>query len=106
MAKKSAAARKTSTRKPKRSFAIYIRRTLQGVNKSLSLSSKSMKIVNSFVTDLFERIAVEAAALARANKKATLGSREIQTAVRLVLPAELSKHALAEGVKAVAKASA
>ena len=85
---------------------MYIKRTLQGVNKSLSLSGKSTKIVVSFVNDLFERIAVEAAALARANKKATLGSREIQTAVRLVLPAELAKHALAEGVKAVAKASA
>ena len=106
MAKKSVAARKVSNRKPKRSFAIYIRRTLQGVNKSLSLSGRSMKIVNSFVQDIFERVAVEAAALARANKKATLGSREIQTAVRLVLPAELAKHALAEGVKAVAKASA
>ena len=106
MAKKSAAARKVSNRKPKRSFAVYIKRTLAGVNKSLSLSARSTKIVNSFVQDIFERVAVEAAALARANKKATLGSREIQTAVRLVLPAELAKHALAEGVKAVAKASA
>jgi len=42
----------------------------------------------------------------RVNKKRTLGSREIQTAVRLVLPAELAKHAMAEGTKAVAKVSA
>jgi histone H2B len=32
-----------------------------------------------------------------------MSSREIQTAVRLVLPAELAKHAMAEGTKAVAK---
>ena len=55
---------------------------------------------------MFDRIATEASALARANKKRTLGSREVQTAVRLTLPAELAKHAMAEGTKAVAKASA
>ena len=104
MAKKSA--RSTSTRKPKRSWNVYIRRTLNGVNKSLTLSGRSMKIVNSYVQDLFERIAVESAALARSTKKRTLGSREVQTAVRLVLPAELAKHAMAEATRAVAKASA
>jgi histone H2B len=30
----------------------------------------------------------------------------VQTAVRLVLPAELAKHAMAEGTKAIAKVSA
>ena len=59
----------------------------------------------SFVQDIFERIAVEAASLTRINKTKTLSSREIQTAVRLVLPAELAKHAMAEGTKAVAKAA-
>ena len=33
----------------------------------------------------------------------TLSSREIQTAVRLMLPGELAKHAMSEGTKAVAK---
>jgi histone H2B len=37
------------------------------------------------------------------NKKPTLTSREIQTAVRLVLPGELAKHAVSEGTKAVTK---
>ena len=44
-----------------------------------------------------------AAQLARVNKKPTLTSREIQTAVRLVLPGELAKHAVSEGTKAVTK---
>jgi len=94
-------AKGTRSRKPKRSWSIYIKRALKQVNKDLSLSSKSMKVINSYVTDLFERIASEAAVLVRANKKRTLGSAEIQTAVRLVLPAELAKHAMAEGTKAV-----
>jgi len=110
MAKKSAVARKAgakkSNRKPKRTWSVYVHRALKQVNSSLSLSSKSMKIVNSFVNDMFDRIATQAAALARVNKKSTLGSREVQTAVRLILPAELAKHAQAEGIKSVSKYSA
>tara|TARA_Y100000780_G_scaffold210142_1_gene208201 strand:+ start:154 stop:492 length:339 start_codon:yes stop_codon:yes gene_type:complete len=101
--------KKSVARKPRRnvSYATYINRVLKGASKAkLTLSSKSMKIVNSLVLDFFERIAVESAALARSTKKRTLGSREVQTAVRLVLPAELAKHAMAEATRAVAKASA
>ncbi|CAH2021214.1 unnamed protein product [Acanthoscelides obtectus] len=55
-----------------------------------------MSIMNSFVNDIFERIAAEASRLAHYNKRATITSREIQTAVRLVLPGELAKHAVSE----------
>ena len=51
----------------------------------------------SFINDIFERIAGESGKLATYNKKATLSSREIQTAVRLMLPGELAKHAVSEG---------
>merc|ERR1712093_209663 len=101
--------KKSVARKPRRnvSYATYINRVLKGASKAkLTLSSKSMKIVNSMVVDFQERIAVEAAALARSTKKRTLGSREVQTAVRLILPAELAKHAMAEATRAVAKISA
>jgi histone H2B len=67
------------------------------------ISKKAMGIMNSFVNDTFDRLATEAVRLARYNKKATLTSREIQTAVRLLLPGELAKHAVSEGTKAVTK---
>jgi histone H2B len=51
-----------------------------------------MSILNSFVNDIFERIAAEASKLSTYNKKSTISSREIQTAVRLILPGELSKQ--------------
>ncbi|KAG6760426.1 hypothetical protein D5086_020902 [Populus alba] len=57
----------------------------------------------AFINDIFEKLAQEASRLARYNKKPTITSREIQTAVRLVLPGELAKHALSEGTKAVTK---
>ena len=105
---KTAAVKKTvkkSHRKAHHSWNVYVNRSLKSINKEIGMSGKAMKIVNSFVNDIFERIATEAANLVRANKKRTLGSREIQTAVRLVLPAELAKHAMAEGTKAIAKVS-
>ena len=94
-----------NTRKGKRTWTVYVYRTLKQIHKDIGMSSKGMRVVNSFVQDIFERIAVEAASLTRINKTKTLSSREIQTAVRLVLPAELAKHAMAEGTKAVAKAA-
>lgn len=55
------------------------------------------------MNDTFDRLATEAIRLARYNKKSTMTSREIQTAVRLLLPGELARHAVSEGTKAVTK---
>jgi len=56
------------------------------------------------VLDLEWRLAQEAAFIgSEISHRRTLTSREIQTAVRLTLPGELSKHAVSEGVKAVTK---
>ena len=91
---------------------------LKQVHPDTGVSSKAMSIMNSFVNDLFERIAAEASKLAHYNKRlilmvmvvayfinyrSTITSREIQTAVRLLLPGELAKHAVSEGTKAVTK---
>jgi len=76
---------------------------LKQVHPETGISKKAMSIMNSFVNDTFDRLAGEAVRLARYNKKSTLTSREIQTAVRLLLPGELAKHAVSEGTKAVTK---
>ncbi|KAF7654363.1 hypothetical protein LDENG_00070740 [Lucifuga dentata] len=73
------------------------------VHPDTGISSRAMSIMNSFVNDLFERISTEASRLAQYNKRATITSREVQTAVRLLLPGELAKHAVSEGTKAVTK---
>ncbi|XP_077552104.1 histone H2B-like [Haemaphysalis longicornis] len=62
-----------------------------------------MSIMNSFVSDIFDRIAAESSRLAHYNKRSTITSSEIQTAVRLLLLGELAKHAVSEGTKAVTK---
>ena len=89
--------------KSKESFNIYIYKVLKQVYPEMGMSKKAMSIMNSFVFDTFERIATEAGKLCKINKKQTLDARAVQTAVRLVLPGELSKHAVSEGTKAVTK---
>ncbi|KAG0247670.1 histone H2B, partial [Mortierella polycephala] len=84
-------------------YSSYIYKVLKQVHPDTGISNKAMSILNSFVNDIFERIAGEASKLAAYNKRSTISSREIQTAVRLILPGELAKHAVSEGTKAVTK---
>ncbi|XP_067882706.1 histone H2B 7-like [Heterodontus francisci] len=71
---------------------------MKQVHPETGISSKAMSIMNSFVNDVFERIAGDASRLAPYNNHQL---REIQTAVRLLLPRELAKHAVSEGTKYV-----
>merc|ERR1712014_87567 len=65
-------------------YKIYIYKVLKQVHPDTGISSEASK-------------------LARYSKKPTVTSPEIQTAVRLILPGELAKHAVSEGTKAVTK---
>ncbi|KAF7300234.1 Histone-fold-containing protein [Mycena kentingensis (nom. inval.)] len=89
----------------KESYSSYIYKVLKQVHPDTGISNKAMAILNSFVADIFERIATEASKLAQYSKKSTISSREIQTSVRLILPGELAKHAISEGTKSVTKFS-
>ena len=102
-AKKAAGAGGKRRTKRVESYSTYIYRVLKQVHPSTGISKRGMSILNSFINDIFDRLATEASKLSRYNKKATLSSREIQTAVRLLLPGELAKHAVSEGTKAVTK---
>uniref|UniRef100_A0A5F5PT92 H2B.W histone 4 n=1 Tax=Equus caballus TaxID=9796 RepID=A0A5F5PT92_HORSE len=83
------------------SFATYFPRVLRRVHEGLSLSQEAVSVLDSFAKDIFERIADEATCLVRSTKRSTISYGEIQTAVRLLLPGDLGKHAVAEGTKAL-----
>ncbi|KAM6513440.1 histone H2B [Fusarium falciforme] len=106
-AKKPAASgdKKKRSKTRKETYSSYIYKVLKQVHPDTGISNRAMSILNSFVNDIFERVATEASNLAAYNKKSTISSREIQTSVRLILPGELAKHAVSEGTKAVAKYS-
>ncbi|KAJ3124919.1 histone H2B [Nowakowskiella sp. JEL0407] len=101
--KKATGEKKIKKKTRKETYSTYIYKVLKQVHPDTGISNKAMSIMNSFVNDIFERIASEASKLASYNKRSTISSREIQTAVRLILPGELAKHAVSEGTKAVTK---
>ena len=48
--------------------------------------------MNSFVHEVFQRVANEAGKLTKSNKKTTITESEVHEAIRVVLPSELAKH--------------
>ncbi|KAG6554955.1 hypothetical protein Mapa_003540 [Marchantia paleacea] len=95
--------KKKRAKKNIETYKIYIYKVLKQVHPEFGISSKAMGIMNSFINDIFEKLAGEAGRLARYSKRPTIASREIQSAVKLALPGELAKHAVSEGTKAVTK---
>ena len=84
------------------SFNIYIYKVLQQCQQNkMGMSKKAMAVMNSFIYDLFERIATEAGRVCQYNKRRTLDARAVRCAARLVLPGELSKHAEDEANNAI-----
>jgi histone H2B len=80
-AKKAAKTEKSTKKGDKRkksrkeTYSIYIYRVLRQVHSETGISSKAMSIMNSFVHDVFERIATEASRLAHYSKKSTITSQ-------------------------------
>ena len=66
-------------------FGVYIYKVLKQVHSDTGISKRSMQIMNSFINDIFEKVALESSKLVRYNKKHTLSAREIQSAVKLLL---------------------
>ena len=98
-----AADKKKKKVKRKESYSLYIHKVLKQGHQDTGITTKAMGITNSFVSDIFERMAMKAYRLTKYGKKSTMSSREIQTAVRLLLPGEVAKHAVSEDTKAVTK---
>jgi histone H3/H4 len=84
-------------------FYDEVYKVLKQVHPDIGISKKAMNVLNSFIHDTFDRIATEGSKLVRFNKRRTLSSREVQSAVKLILPGELARHAVSEGTKAVTK---
>ena len=94
--------KKKRSAKRKESFSIYVYKVLKQVHPDTGISSKAMMIMNSFVSDIFERIAGEASKLAKYKKRSTISSREIQFAVLLLLPGDhLAEGAVFHGAQAI-----
>lgn len=65
--------------RPQHMLTPRVATVLKQVHPDTGISNRAMSILNSFVNDIFERVATEASKLAAYNKKSTISSREIQT---------------------------
>lgn len=95
---------KNGKKKPRnQSYKVHIARVLKQVHPNTHLSKKAMTIMNCFMEDMFERIATEAAFLAKHSQKVTMTSKDVEASVRLLLSGELAKHAVSVGTNALAR---
>lgn len=80
-----------------RNFRVYIYRVLKQIHKDRGINKKAIGIVNDLMLDVFERLAREASNLAGLRKNfgprttTMISSRELQSAVRLLLPGEFKR---------------
>lgn len=88
-------------RKRKETYNRYIYKVLKEVCRNSGISTRAMGIMNDFMNDIFERIATEASQLCKKRKSKTLTTRDIKTAVQLILTGELRKLAISGGTKAI-----
>lgn len=91
---------KRRTRKNMKSYSHFINKVLKQVHPGAGISKKAMEVMDNLVGDMFERLAVQAKELNGIKAKATMQVYDVQQAVKLVLPGELSKHGISEGTKA------
>lgn len=91
-----------SGRKKLLNLNIYINRVSKQVHPHGGINSEALAQINQFNISILNRLTLTARDLAITSKTKTITSRDIQSAVRIVLPGELAKHALSEGQKSVA----
>lgn len=98
---------KTSKRrKNEPTFGSYIYKVHKQTYPELGISSKAIGQINGILNDVLARITAKSADVARVGKKSTLSARHVQSAIPLTMGFELSKHAVSEGTKAIAKFTA
>lgn len=89
--------------KKQSTFKTYIYRVLKQVHPDTGISLDGMNTMIDLVNTTLSKIIDSSNILMRRSGNKTLGSRDMQFAVRMTLPGELAKHATAEGTKAVTK---
>lgn len=79
----------------------YIFRVLKEAAPEYGISKKAIGMINEVLIDKYDEILTESRQLMLFSKKSTLGSKECESAVKLLVPGELGKQAVLEGRKAL-----
>ena len=92
-----------NTAEPELNFTIYTYKVLKQVHPDTGITSGANTQMNVIINAIGENLSEKAVFLATKAKRKTISTKDIQSAVRLVLPDYLSKYAVSEGTKAVTK---
>lgn len=84
-------------------FKTYNFKVLKQVHPDTGISKRGMAVMDGLTKNALDGLFSQAMALAQSTGRKTITYRDIQAAVRLMLPGELAKHAVSEGTKAMAK---
>lgn len=90
-------------RKPILSFGSYIQKVLKQVHPDTGLAGEALAALINMVKILLKRLVAGINEIMARSGGQTISSRTVSLAVRLILPKELAKHAVSEGVKACTK---
>jgi histone H2B len=106
--KKGASKGKESPEKRKRkanftSYGSFTNKVLKQVHPSLGINRSASEMINRSIDEFVRGLAIRATLLLEISKHTTAKIPALVAAIKLLLPGELAKHAIAEGNKAVSK---
>ncbi|KMZ62973.1 hypothetical protein ZOSMA_42G00130 [Zostera marina] len=98
---KSKTAEKKKKKRNYKSYKNYIKRLLKNMYPEITLTSKSLRVMDECVADMLRRIADETRRCAEKTKKKTIKVNDIIASVKLVYKGDLAINAIVEGKKAL-----
>lgn len=103
--KTSSKATNINLRKRKRntsSYKSYIFKILKKYNNENGrITKKAINIIDQFTHHIIKKLCIRSADLVKFNRRTTMKIRDVQSAVRMILPGELANHAVFHGIKAM-----
>ena len=92
--------------KQEENFTRSIFKVLKQVHPEVGISKVAMNTMNSIVLEFYRNVSKEAQALKNKTGKNLLTAQDIQSAVKITVPGELCKHAVAQAATAITKYNA
>jgi histone H2B len=89
--------------KMSKSFDLYISKIQKQVHPEHQLTKEAKTKLNTLVQTFVQDFVKYLVLFTEHARKNTIGSREVQSAVRALLKGELAKHAVSEGTKAITR---
>lgn len=96
---KASGTKKVTRKRVTTSFAKYIHVIVK--NKNLSITKKTMDVLDSFNHDVLNKISAEAQNVAVSTKHKLVSARDVEYATQLVLPKKYADHAHTHAARAV-----